>query len=63
MEISLQIVELWGVGGFRPGLTDFKKPGLNRVKKLNKVSSNYRSKYEDSCETPDINTEKINRRI
>ena len=31
MAISLQIVELWGVGGFRP-LTDFKKPGLNRVK-------------------------------
>ena len=33
MAISLQIVELWGVGGFRPppGLTDFKTPGLNRV--------------------------------
>ena len=33
MAISLQIVELWGVGGFPPpGLTDFKKPGINRVK-------------------------------
>ena len=35
MAISLQIVELWAVGGFRPpppGLTDFKKPGLNRVR-------------------------------
>ena len=34
MAISLQIMELWGVGGFRPppqGLTDFKNPGLNRV--------------------------------
>ena len=34
MVISLQIVELWGVGEFPPpipGLTDLKKPGLNRV--------------------------------
>ena len=32
--ISLQIAELQGIGGFCPpqGLTDFEKPGLNRVK-------------------------------
>ena len=33
--ITLKIEELQGVGGFRSprGLTDFKKPGLNRVKR------------------------------
>ena len=33
--ISLQMAELQDMGGFSlppPGLTDFKKPGLNRVK-------------------------------
>ena len=39
MAISLQIVELWGVDGFRPppGLTDFKKLGLNRVNRYEAV--------------------------
>ena len=32
MAISLQIVELWGVGGFPPDLKDFKKSSLNRIK-------------------------------